>query len=201
MRIATVAVYYNIGASGILRFICQLHNHLLGIQENDVDILMIISSIASLILAIIAIWLSLHHKKETNIVHQEIQSLLGDIKSEAKSISNYAAPELKRYGDAMRHYLIASSPPHGANIKKQTKEPKKSVKPFLEDALINHINNIKDRIGFVTPISLLIDIEDRINANDLLTLMVSLNKKGLLEWDSQPTTPKGDEKIRLIKNA
>jgi hypothetical protein len=60
----------------------------------------LISSIASLILAVVAIWLSLHHKKEADNLHKETRSLLTDIKSDAKSIASYAAPELMKYGDA-----------------------------------------------------------------------------------------------------
>jgi len=161
----------------------------------------LISSIAALILAVIAIWLSLHHKKETDNVHKETRNLLTDIKSDAKSIASYATPELMKYGDAMREYIRATSPVRDTLVKNEIEELNKIDETFSDDDLINLIKITNDRIGVVTPVGLIIKIKDKISADDLLSLMISLNKKGLIEWDSQPRPPKGDEEIRLTKSA
>ncbi|WP_154215345.1 hypothetical protein [Vibrio parahaemolyticus] len=65
-----------------------------------------ISSIASLVLAIVAIFLTVHIKNETDRVNEKTASLLLEIKSDAKSISQVAMPELKAYGDSMRHFIL-----------------------------------------------------------------------------------------------
>lgn len=76
------------------------------ISVSILEMLSIFSSMASLILAIIAIWLALHQKKETDLVNKETQKLLLDVKTDAGIISQIAMPELKAYGDTMRSFFF-----------------------------------------------------------------------------------------------
>jgi hypothetical protein len=66
------------------------------------DAISLIASIASLILAVIAIWLTISFKKDSDKVNRETSELLVEIKSESKSISQGVMSELKAYGDTMR---------------------------------------------------------------------------------------------------
>lgn len=66
------------------------------------DALSFIAAIASLILAVIAIWLALSFKKDTDNVNKQTGELLTEIKAESKYISQGVMSELKAYGDSMR---------------------------------------------------------------------------------------------------
>jgi hypothetical protein len=65
-----------------------------------------IASIASLTLAIVAIWIAFYFKAEADKVSEKISDLLLEVKSDAKSISQVAMPELKAYGDSMRRFIL-----------------------------------------------------------------------------------------------
>lgn len=66
------------------------------------DAISLIASIASLILAIVAIWLAISFKRDSDEVNNNTNAILIDIKSESKAISQGVMSELKAYGDAMR---------------------------------------------------------------------------------------------------
>src|ERR1041385_1672058 len=65
-----------------------------------------LASLASLILAVIAIGLALYHKKESDITNSQTRDILIDIKTDAKIVSSVALPELKAYGDSMREFVL-----------------------------------------------------------------------------------------------
>jgi len=71
-----------------------------------VDIISIISSLSALILAIVSIWLSLYHKKSADAIYRETQNLLIEIKTDSKTISQIAMPELRAYGESIRNYVF-----------------------------------------------------------------------------------------------
>ena len=66
------------------------------------DAITFIAAIASLILALIAIWLTLSFKRDSDKVNRQTSELLTEIKSESKYISQGVMSELKAYGDSMR---------------------------------------------------------------------------------------------------
>lgn len=69
----------------------------------------LIASVASLALAVIAIWIALYGKREAERTNQKTQDLLTEIRSDAKSIAQYAIPELKAYGDSVRKFAFQKS--------------------------------------------------------------------------------------------
>ena len=69
----------------------------------------IISGLISVVLAVVAIWLSFHQKKETDAVNHQTKEILIDIRSDAKTISSIAMPELKAYGESMRNYVFSTN--------------------------------------------------------------------------------------------
>lgn len=77
------------------------------------DATALIASIASLVLAVVAIVLALAHKRDADRVNRETGQLLSDVRSETKLITEGVWTELQAYGDAMR----------GTFIKNQTIEP------------------------------------------------------------------------------
>ncbi len=105
MRIATVAVYYNIGASGILRFMCQPHNHLLE-PKKRMSISFNIPTISELstshITAVIAITMV---AVITKIVVIEFVSALKRFLSNKKK-DKTDSPENMKYSKILREDII-----------------------------------------------------------------------------------------------
>ena len=66
----------------------------------------LIASIASAILAVIAIWIALYGKAEADKTNKKTQELLTEIRGDAKSIAQVAMPELKAYGDSVRRHIF-----------------------------------------------------------------------------------------------
>ena len=73
---------------------------------NTVEWISIAASIASLVLAGLAIWLALYHKKETDRTSDKVRELLLEVKSDAKVVTTFALPELKKYSDAMVDHVF-----------------------------------------------------------------------------------------------
>lgn len=67
-----------------------------------------IASLASLILAVVAIWITFYNKGESDKVNQKSMEILTEIKSDSKTISQIAMPELKAYGDSVRKFIFHS---------------------------------------------------------------------------------------------
>jgi len=66
------------------------------------DAISLLSSIASLVLSVLAIWLTLSFKRDADKVNQDTTKLLIDIRSDAKAITEVVMPELRAYGETMR---------------------------------------------------------------------------------------------------
>lgn len=66
------------------------------------DELSIAASLVSLILALLAIYLTLRFRKEAENLNRETSSLLTEIKIESEVISKFAWTELSKYGEHMR---------------------------------------------------------------------------------------------------
>ena len=59
----------------------------------------LLSSLASLVLSIVAIWMAVHFKRESDRVNLDTRNLLIDIKTDAKVVAQIAIPELQAYGE------------------------------------------------------------------------------------------------------
>ena len=72
---------------------------------STVDLINLIASLASLILSLIAIWITLHFKSEADKVNKESRDLLIDVRTDAKALTSVAETmmgELREYGKASR---------------------------------------------------------------------------------------------------
>jgi hypothetical protein len=66
------------------------------------DAISFIASLASLVLSILAIWLTLRFKSDADKVNQDTTRLLTEIRSDAKAITEGVMSELRAYGATMR---------------------------------------------------------------------------------------------------
>lgn len=66
------------------------------------DAVSLIASITSLVLAVVAIWLAISFKRDSDKVNQKTSEILIDIKAESRAITQGVMSELKAYGDMMR---------------------------------------------------------------------------------------------------
>mgnify|MGYP001325836052 CR=1 FL=1 len=63
-----------------------------------IETISLLASMASLILAVVAIYLALYHKKQSDSVADTMRDVLTEIKTDSKAISKYAESELKDWG-------------------------------------------------------------------------------------------------------
>ena len=121
------------------------------------DLLVLFSlvlSAASAILAVIAIWIALYGKAEADKTNQKTQELLTEIRSDARSISQVAMPELKAYGDWMRRFILeegGTKPSSGAErIEKSVNEAMGKIMHELgEVKAMPDLNTAFDRLAKV----------------------------------------------------
>jgi hypothetical protein len=73
------------------------------------DGISLVASITSLVLAVVAIWLAIAFKRDSDKVNAETSLLLIEIKSDSKAISQGVMSELTAYGDAMRGTFNANT--------------------------------------------------------------------------------------------
>lgn len=73
------------------------------------DAVSLVASIASVVLAIVAIWLALRFKRDSDAVNGETKQLLSDIRSEAKVITQFVGGELHAYGQVARGIISSNT--------------------------------------------------------------------------------------------
>lgn len=77
------------------------------------DALSLISLVITMILGILAIWITFHFKGEADKVNQETRSILIDVKTDAKALTQVAQgamSELQEYGKASRALMLGRVP-------------------------------------------------------------------------------------------
>jgi len=75
-------------------------------MEGATEVLSLAASVASLVLAVVAIWISLHSKAEADRTNRLTQDLLSEIRGDARAVAQVAMPELKAYGDSIRRFVF-----------------------------------------------------------------------------------------------
>jgi len=120
--------------------------------NNWFSIVSFIASIASLVLAIVAIWIAFYFKGEADKVSEKVSSLLLEIKSDAKSISQVAMPELKAYGDSMRRFILKGESineenGNDAGVISKLDEIDKKIKSLSKE---NDISKLKSQLNQVS---------------------------------------------------
>ena len=124
-------------------------------NPNDlISIVSFIASIASLVLSVVAIWITFHIKGEADKVTQKTIDVLVNIESDAKTISQVAMPELKAYGDSMRRFILGSGKSYAASPDLSSDEINKKFE-MIEKHLTsleaeNDISKIKSSIRKVS---------------------------------------------------
>ncbi|MCC5869265.1 MAG: hypothetical protein JJU27_12200 [Gammaproteobacteria bacterium] len=93
------------------------------------DAIGLVASVMSLVLAVVAIGLSLWFKRESDELNRVTRDLLKEVQSESKAISQLVMPELKAYGESMRGAMInnnviqlGAATPHAAVTREQRNE-------------------------------------------------------------------------------
>jgi len=97
----------------------------------------LIASVSSLVLAVLAIWIALYGKREAERTNQQTQDLLTEVRSDAKSIAQYAIPELKAYGDSVRRFVFQ---------KNDTEPESTSLLSKVENVLTENMHKILKQI-------------------------------------------------------
>lgn len=72
------------------------------------EIISLGSNLFSLILAIVAIWITFYFKEESDRINSKTLDLLSEVKTEAKSMASVVLPELEKYGSTSREILKSS---------------------------------------------------------------------------------------------
>ncbi|BBO86457.1 hypothetical protein DSCO28_70230 [Desulfosarcina ovata subsp. sediminis] len=120
---------------------------------NDLSTLLsLISSVASLVLAVIAIWIALYGKTEADKTNLKTQELLVDIRTDAKTLSQVAMPELKAYGESVRRYIF-----EGSGVKYSYNEKE------IEESVNNSMREIRSEIDELRKFNNLPTLEQRLN--------------------------------------
>jgi len=105
-------------------------------MENTFPLVSLIVSIFSVVLAVVAIWIALYGKQETDKTNQRTQDLLTEIKSDAKSVVQYAMPELQKFGDSVREFAFrqGGGDPDAlpAGVEKALRESTESIQAELD---------------------------------------------------------------------
>ena len=74
-----------------------------------IEVVSLIIGVVSISLGIFAIWLTLHLKKESEVINKETKELLIEIKTDAKSITRGVFSEMEKWGDVGRIVLTSST--------------------------------------------------------------------------------------------
>jgi hypothetical protein len=107
-------------------------------METLSTVISLAASLASVTLALVAIWIALHGKGEADKTNQKTQDLLTEIRSDAKSIAQYAIPELRAYGDSVRKFVF-----------KKEELGSESVLSRVEEVLAENMKRIDEELDSI----------------------------------------------------
>src|ERR1051325_9010731 len=96
------------------------------------DALSIISLIVTFILGVLAIWITFHFKNEADKVNQETRSLLIEVKTDAKALTQVAQSamsELQEYGKTSRALILGRVPEMQVGVPHSTGERANTLAP------------------------------------------------------------------------
>jgi len=113
----------------------------------------LISSLVSCILGILAIWLALYHKKETDNVNKSTQETLSQVRTDAKTLSQIALPELRAYGESMRKFAFkkVTGSEIESDITNKIEEALNSIRKDVEEIKKkNDVDEIKKELKELT---------------------------------------------------
>jgi len=110
------------------------------VTDTICTVISLAASVASLALAVLAIWIALYGKREAERTNQKTQDLLTEVRSDAKLIAQYAVPELKAYGDSVRRFVFQ---------KGDTDSESSSVLSKVESVLAENMKRIRGEIDSI----------------------------------------------------
>lgn len=79
------------------------------ITSDALAFISLLVGLLSLAMGAISIWLSLHFKGEADRVNERTSALLMEVKTDAKTVANTMAGELKDWGDTGRQVVMSRS--------------------------------------------------------------------------------------------
>jgi hypothetical protein len=168
----------------------------------DISLIATIASlglaIASIPLAGVAIWLALYQKSETDKVNRATQDLLTDIRSDSKAITQYAIPELRAYGQAIRDHFFNDQVLRVSDNVPQNPE---NAKPELKERLLLELKYLKQNAGKALSLQLFGRLEHEYDFAVLLAEVYKLQKTGVLTWEGAPNPPDALAEIELVEPA
>lgn len=163
----------------------------------DISLIATIASlglaIASIVLAVVAIWLALYQKSETDRVNKATQDLLTEIRSDSKAITQYAIPELRAYGEAIRNRFFNDQVSRVSDNVPQNPE---NAKPELKERLLSELKYLKQNAGKALSLQLFERLEHEYDFAVLLAELYKLQKTGILTWEGAPNPPDALAEIR-----
>lgn len=179
-------------------------------------------AVISICLSVFALWQANEHKKSAEKSERGAQDALSEIKSEMKAIRDYAIPELKSYGDAMREFVfrarvrdaeqsfsptqsplssVAPTPtPTPTPSATSTPTPSASTKKNLRVDILSTIRELTARDGKAPAMNLTDALKEKYDFGLIYGELLMLRQEGIITWQGDQDTPQPFAGIEIAQN-
>jgi len=182
-------------------------------MQVDFNIISFVLAIISICLSIFALWQASEHKKSAETSERNANSALGEIKSEMMALRDYALPELKSYGDAMREFMFQArvreaerSTAHTPTptttptpTPTQTPTPSQATKRNLRDDILSTIRELIDKNGKAPAMSLTDALKEKYEFGLIYGELMMLRQEGIIKWQGDQDTPQPFAGVEIVQ--
>ena len=184
-------------------------------MQIDFNIISLVLAVVSICVSVFALWQANEHKKAAQESERSAAAALTEIQSESRAIREYALPELRSYGEAMREFIfqarvrdaekggeLASSPSASpAPTPTPSPTPSAATRKNLRGDILAAIRELTASQGKAQAMSLTDVLKDRYEFGVILGELLMLRDEGFVRWQGDQDSPQPYAGIEILKDS
>ena len=180
----------------------------------DFNIVSLILAVVSICLSVFALWQSNEHKKAAQQGERAAADALTEIRSESRAIREYAIPELKSYGEAMREFIfqarvrdaeksgelpvVPTTTPAPTTTPTPSPTPSAATKKNLREDVLAAIKDLTARLGKAQAMSLTDELKERYEFGVIVGELLMMRDEGIIRWQGSQESPQAYAGIEIV---
>lgn len=183
-------------------------------MQVDFNFVSLVLAVISICLSVFALWQANEHKKAAQKSEQAAAQALAEIRSESRAIREYAIPELKSYGEAMRefmfqtkvrdveksgvHQLGSTTTPAPSTTPTPTPAPSAATKRNLRQDVLAAIRDLTARDGKAQAMSLTDELKERYDFGVIVGELLMMRDEGIIRWRGDQDSPQAYAGVEIV---
>ena len=184
-------------------------------MQIDFNIVSLLLAIVSICLSVFALWQANEHKNAAQASERAAADALTEIRSESRAIREYAIPELKSYGEAMREFMFQArvrdversgelSPttiPMTTSTPTQILTPSAATKKNLREDVLTAIRELTASHGKAQAMSLTDVLKEGYDFGVIVGELLMMRDEGIIRWQGDQDSPQAYAGVEIVEDS